>query len=105
MVLLHVVATALRVDPAVHALARERPIEDVEHVRPVLDHGHDPRVAERAGVPRLAAALGVEGCPVEDHGRATLVLAPRDDGGVELEQVRVGAVEALRHANRITPGV
>ncbi len=86
--------------PALHALARERPVEHVQHVRPVLDHGHDARVAERARVPRLPAALGVEGRAVEDHGGSALVLAPRHDGGFELEQVRIGAVEPLRHCSR-----
>ncbi len=97
VVLLHVVAPAVRVDDPVHTLGGQRSIEHVEDVLSFLDHGDDARVAERAGVPRLPAALGVEGGPVEDHGGPALVIAPRDHRRVELEEIGVGGVEALGH--------
>ena len=98
VVLLHVVAAALRVDPAMHALAGDRVVQDVEHVLPVLDHRQHAGVAERPGVPRLPAALGVEGRAVENQRRAALMLATRQHGGVELQQVGILAVQPLGHA-------
>ena len=98
VVLLHVVAAPVGVDPALHAFRGERTVEDVEHVGPVLDHRQHARVAERAGVPGLPAALGVEGRAVEHDGRPAVVLAPRQHDGVELQQVRILPVQPLGHA-------
>ena len=86
VVLLHVVAAAVRVDAAVDTLLGEGTVEHVQDVVPGLDHRDDQRVAERAGVPGLAAALGVEGGAVEDHRRAAIVLASLPHARVELEQ-------------------
>ena len=98
MVLLHVVAAPVGVDPAVHAFRGERAVEDVKHVGPGLDDRQHARLAERTGVPGLPAALGVEGRAVEHDGRPAVVLAARQHGGVELQQVRILPVQPLGHA-------
>ena len=98
MVLLHVVAAPLGVDPAAHPVPGNGTVEDVDHVRSVLDDREHAGVAERPGVPRLPAARGVERRAVEHHGWPARVLAPRHDGGVELQQVGILPVQALGHA-------
>ena len=44
MVLLHVVAPAVRVHPAVHPLGGHGAVEDVQDVAPLLDDRDDARV-------------------------------------------------------------
>src|SRR6185503_5685336 len=68
----------------------------------VFDDRDDSRVFQRARVPGLPAALGVEGRAVEHDRRPPVVIAPSDYGRLELEQVRVAAVEPLRHAGYCT---
>jgi len=95
--LLHVVAPARGVDAPRHAIVRERAVEHVQQLAGLLDDGDDGCVAEGARVPRLAAALGVEGRAVQHHRRPAFVLVAGEHGGVEVEKVRVGQVEALAH--------
>ena len=97
VVLLHVVEAARAVHPAMDAVVGDRRVEDVQDLALLLDHRHDARAVEGARVPRLAAALGVERGAVEHHRRAVAVSSPGDDGGVELEPVRVVPVQALGH--------
>ncbi len=97
MVLLHVVAPPLAVDDALHPVGGEGPVEDVEDLAAVLEDGDHARLPETAGVAGLPPALGVERGPVEHDGGAALVLVAGDDGGIELEQARVGEEEAFGH--------
>jgi len=97
VVLLHVVAAAVRVHHPVDAVGRERAIEHVEDGARPLDHGEDARLAQRARVPGLAAALGVERRAVEDDHGAALVVAAGDDRRIELEGVGVVQVDPQGH--------
>src|SRR5207245_7293833 len=98
VVLLAVVAAARLVDAPAHLGAfLERAVQDVDDLVALLDHREHRRVAERAEVPGLTAALGVERGAVQDHRRPPLVQTPRDHAGLELEQVRIVAIEALGH--------
>ena len=106
VMLLAVVAAPLAVDAAVDTIGGEGPAQQVDDVASHLqdrDHGD---AVEGSRVPGLAAALGVERGLVEDHGRLALDLAALDDGGVELEQVRIVPVEPPRSLAQalITPG-
>ena len=93
MVLLEVVAPAGGVDDAVQALAGGHRVEDVHDPSAVVLHLEDAHAAERARVPGLAAALGVERGAVEHDRGPSPVLPALHDACVELEQVRVVAVE------------
>ena len=95
VVLLAVVEAPLGVDAAVDAIGEEGRAQQVDDVVAHLEDRDHGDAVEGSRVPGLAAALGVERGPVEDHGRLALVLAALDDGGVELEQVGIVAVEAL----------
>jgi hypothetical protein len=97
VVLLHVVAAAVRVDAAAHALSGDGAVEDVQHVQPVLDHRENAGVAEDPGVPGLAPALGVESRTVENDRRTARVLATPEHRGVELQQIGILPVQPLGH--------
>jgi hypothetical protein len=98
VVLLHVVEPPDPVDLALHGVAVERPRKQVPDGPVVigLDVHHGYRI-ELPVVSRLAAAFGVEGRPVEGHGRVSFPIRPGDDGGGEGGEVGVGEVEPVGH--------
>ena len=98
VVLLHVVAAALGVHAAVHAVGLEGGGQHVQHLAAVLHHRHHRHAVQGADVPGLAAALRVEGGAIEDEGGPSLVAAAPHHGGLELHEVRVFPVQPLGHA-------
>ena len=94
-VLLHVLESALPVDCAVDRSDSGLAIEHVHDVVVSIDDVDDARVAKRPGVERLPAGGRIERGAIEDDGRLAVELLGMDDGGVELDGVGVGVVEAL----------
>ncbi len=102
-VLLHVVEPRRPVDRAVDAAFGNGALDDVED-RPVeIEDRGDLGPAERALVPGLSARLGIEGGPVEHDGGTSLVFAPLDDLGLELEKNGVVIIEFHCLGHRDSP--
>ena len=88
VVLLRVVATALRIHTAAYAVGGHRRLQHVDDDTRRVLHVDDAHPVDGALIAGLAAALRVERGAVEHHHRAAPEVAPLHDGGLELQQVR-----------------
>jgi hypothetical protein len=98
-VLLHVVKATFPVDLATHALAfRNRPGEEMRDVVCDVDRLDDIDIVDAAGVEWLATRCGIERGSIEDRRRSAVMPKRSGDNCVEAPAVRVGVIDARRHA-------
>ena len=96
-VLVHVVVTAVNVDPAIHRIFFREPLQDVQHHFSLFGDASDRDAVNGSEIVRLSARVRIEKRLLQDYCRPVSRFQTVDNEAFELSGVGIRVVEAFGH--------